>query len=145
MRKLALDLGTKTCGFAISDILEITPNALETIRFEENDFIKVIEQINKYMQEYQKTIDAIVLGYPLRSNGAKSERTLMVEDVADLIHQYFPNLNIYFTEEYGSTIEAEKILKQANLSNKKVRKNKDTLSAVVILSDFLNYGGQKIW
>ncbi|SYV90327.1 Holliday junction resolvase, partial [Metamycoplasma alkalescens] len=35
MRKLALDLGTKTCGFAISDLNASISFALETLKFEE--------------------------------------------------------------------------------------------------------------
>ncbi|WP_406617551.1 Holliday junction resolvase RuvX [Mycoplasmopsis adleri] len=145
MRKLGLDLGTKTCGLAITDADAIIASPLETIRFEENDFQKLIEEIEKLQKEYSNSIDALVLGYPLRSNGTKSERTLMVEEVADLLHEHFLDLSIYFTEEYGTTIMAERILKSANLSNKKTRKAKDTLSAVIILNEFLNNGGQKIW
>ncbi|WP_029513216.1 Holliday junction resolvase RuvX [Mycoplasmopsis primatum] len=143
MRKLAFDLGTKTCGFAITDILGISVNPLETIYFEENNFMDVIEKVRFYLEEYQNSIDAFVLGYPLRSNGSKSERTLMVENFSSILRNHFSDINIYFTEEYGSTIKAERILKDAKMSNKKTRKNKDTLSAVIILSDFLNYGGRK--
>ncbi|WP_027334831.1 Holliday junction resolvase RuvX [Mycoplasmopsis felifaucium] len=144
MRKLALDLGTKTCGFAISDIFEIIPNGLETIKFEENDFQKVIDKIKLIIKEYQNSIDGFVLGYPLRSNGAKSERTAMVEDFARMLHNQFPDQNIYFTDEYGSTMKAERTLKDGgNLSSKKTRQLKDKLSAVIILSDYLNYGGKK--
>ncbi|MBZ4195549.1 Holliday junction resolvase RuvX [Mycoplasma tauri] len=143
MRKLAFDLGTRTCGFAISDFLEISAQGLETIRFDENDFKTVIKKTNEYIKKYQSTIDCFVLGYPLRSNGTKSERTIMVENFAQILHDEFPNIPIFLTEEYGSTIKATNILKEANLSIKKVKKNKDTISAVIILNDFLNYGGKK--
>ncbi|VEU75368.1 Holliday junction resolvase [Mycoplasmopsis maculosa] len=143
MRKLALDLGTKTCGFAISDILEISANGLETIRFEDSDFESVLYKIEEILKNYQNSIDAFVLGYPLRSNGAKSERTLMVEEFADKLKNRFKNIEIYLTEEYGTTIKAERTLKDAKVNNKKTRALKDTLSAVLILNDFLHYGGKK--
>ncbi|MGV2393297.1 UNVERIFIED_CONTAM: Holliday junction resolvase RuvX [Campylobacter lari] len=143
MRKLALDLGTKTCGFAISDILEISANGLETIRFDEKDFEKVILKIEEYIKSYQKTIDTFVLGYPLRSNGTKSERTMMVEDFAFVLKEKFPNIDVFLTDEYGTTIKAERTLKDAKMSIKNTRRIKDTLSAVIILNEFLHYGGKK--
>ncbi|CBH40651.1 Holliday junction resolvase RuvX [Mycoplasmopsis agalactiae] len=143
MRKLAFDLGTKTCGFAISDILEISANAIETIYFSENDFNAVINKVKEYIKQYQNSIDAFVLGYPLRSNGTKSERTLMVDDFAKLLALNFSNISIYLVDEYGSTIKAQRILKDVKFSNKKTKSKKDTLSAVIILNDFLQYGGQK--
>ncbi|ADR24958.1 Holliday junction resolvase RuvX [Mycoplasma bovis] len=143
MRKLSFDLGTKTCGFAISDILEISANALETIRFDENDFNVVITKVKEIIKMYQNSIDAFVLGYPLRSNGSKSERTVMVDNFATLLANEFPGINIYLVDEYGSTIKAQRILKDAKLSNKKTKSKKDTVSAVIILNDFLQYGGQK--
>lgn len=42
MRKLALDLGTKSCGFAISDLLGIIASGLDNFIYEENDFIVVL-------------------------------------------------------------------------------------------------------
>ncbi|WP_029608884.1 Holliday junction resolvase RuvX [Mycoplasma simbae] len=141
MRKLAFDLGTKTCGFAISDSSAIIASALTTITFEEQKFENVIEQVNKFINEY-KDIDSFILGYPLRSNGNKSERTIMVEDFAKLLHQHFDQ-NVYFVNEYGTTIQAENTLKSTKMSAKKRKQVKDTVSAVIILQEFLNYGGIK--
>ncbi|WP_416738098.1 Holliday junction resolvase RuvX [Mycoplasmopsis meleagridis] len=141
MRKIALDLGTKTCGLAISDSNNIISSSLKTIYFEENDFKKVIQELKILINEY--SIDAFILGYPLRSNGNKSERTLMVENFSKLLSSNFEQ-KIYFVEEYGSTIKATKILKDAKLSAKKRKNIKDSLSAKIILQDFLDYGGKEI-
>ncbi|KKB26851.1 putative Holliday junction resolvase YggF [Mycoplasmopsis meleagridis] len=141
MRKIALDLGTKTCGLAISDSNNIISSSLKTIHFEENDFKKVIQELKILINEY--SIDAFILGYPLRSNGNKSERTLMVENFSKLLCSNFEQ-KIYFVEEYGSTIKATKILKDAKLSAKKRKNIKDSLSAKIILQDFLDYGGKEI-
>lgn len=50
MRKLVFDLGIKTCGFVISDILEISVNVLEIIYFSENDFNVVINKVKEYIK-----------------------------------------------------------------------------------------------
>ena len=142
MRSLALDLGTKTCGFAISDENNIIASALETIYFDEQNFKVVKEQIKKYLKQYQ--IKNLVLGYPLRSNGAKSERTLMVEAFGQELKTEFNDLDIYLVNEYGTTIQATNVLKEAKLSIKKRNEKKDTLSAVLILQEYENYGGIKL-
>lgn len=141
MRKLSFDIGTKTCGFAITDSLSIIASPLETIYFEEQDFNKIIEKVNIFIEKYTD-IDSFVLGYPLRSNGDKSERTLMVESFANLLKKHFKQ-NIFLVNEYGSTIKAEQTLKMTKMSIEKRKKAKDTLSAVIILQDFLQYGGIK--
>ncbi|VEU76856.1 Holliday junction resolvase RuvX [Mycoplasmopsis columbina] len=141
MRKLALDLGTKTCGFAISDDSGIIASSLKTINFSELDFDQVINEIKEL--NCFNTIDTLILGHPLRSNGDKSERTLMIETFAQQLKKTF-NLKVFLVDEYGSTIKAQKILKEAKLSINKRKKHKDTLAATFILQDFLDYGGKEI-
>ncbi|WP_029512549.1 Holliday junction resolvase RuvX [Mycoplasmopsis iners] len=141
MRKLALDLGTKTCGFAISDDNAIISTGLKTIRFEENDFEAVIQAIKDI--NVKGDIDALILGYPLRSNGSKSERTIMVDEFAQKLKQIFDQ-KVYLVDEYGSTIKAQNILKSAKLSIQKRNEIKDTLAAKIILQDFLDYGGMEV-
>ncbi|ADN69004.1 Holliday junction resolvase RuvX [Mycoplasmopsis fermentans] len=142
MRALALDLGTKTCGFAISDEGMIIASALETLHFEENDFNAIIEQIKIYQKTYK--IDKLVLGKPLRSNNTSSERTVLFESFAHKLKGIFKDYKIYQVNEYGTTIAATNILKEAKLSIKKRKAHKDTLSAVLILQEFLNYGGVEL-
>ncbi|MCU4117117.1 Holliday junction resolvase RuvX [Mycoplasma zalophi] len=141
MRKLALDLGTRTCGFAITDDDNIIVTGLENFRFEENNFQAVINKITEYIKQY-KTIDTLVLGHPLRSNGTKSERTEMVENFKKVLEDQF-NLDVVLVNEYGSTIAAESILIEAGFKRKKRKGVKDKLAAQLILEDYLNYHFKK--
>ncbi|WP_029906006.1 Holliday junction resolvase RuvX [Mycoplasmopsis opalescens] len=143
MRTIGLDLGTKTCGFAISDSLGISANALYTIRFDLNDFSMVEDELIKIISEY-KDVDSIVIGLPLRSDGSYSERTQLFYEFAKKISLKNTNLNVYLVNEYGSTKQAESTLKQTKMSIAKRKKVKDTVSSVIILQDFLNYGGVKL-
>lgn len=138
MRKLALDLGSKTCGFAISDLNNIIVTGLENFYFQEWHFIRVIEKINYYLYEsqYQKQIDAIVLGYPTRMDLSKSARTIMVEKFAQRLKTHF-DLPVFFQDERQSTINAENILQQAGYNNRQRKAKKDSLAAQLILEDFL--------
>ncbi|APJ38528.1 Holliday junction resolvase RuvX [Mycoplasmopsis pullorum] len=142
MRKLALDLGTRTCGFAISDEMCIIASPLENFRFSENAFNLVIEKVFLYLSEY-KTIDKIILGYPLRMNGTKSERTVMVEEFKIKLENHLSesnfNIPVILINEQNSTKNAESVLIEAGMTRQKRKLHKDKLAAVLILEDFLNY------
>ncbi|AZZ65218.1 Holliday junction resolvase RuvX [Metamycoplasma phocicerebrale] len=138
MRKLALDLGTKTCGFAISDLNEIIVSGLETLRFEEWHFIDVIKRVVYYLNdsEYKNEIDAIILGYPLRMDLQKSSRTKMVEKFQKRLQENL-SIPVCLQDERESTINAENILFEAGYNGKKRKSKKDSLAAQLILEDYL--------
>lgn len=138
MRKLCLDLGTKTCGFAISDNLNIIATGLENYFFQERKFSEVIKKVKWYLNEseYKNEIDTIVLGYPLRMDLSKSERTLMVENFKLILAKEI-NLPIIFQDERQTTINAENILQSAGYSKIKRKTKKDSLAAQLILEDYL--------
>ncbi|MCU4706758.1 Holliday junction resolvase RuvX [Mycoplasma sp. CSL7503-lung] len=136
MRKLGLDLGTKSCGFAITDESEIISSSIENFMFEENNFNFVIERIKYYLSIYK--IDGFVLGYPLKISGDKSDRTLMVEEFKVLLEKNF-NIPIMLVNEQYSTKRAKEILKQGGLNTTKSKKYKDSLAAQIILNDYLDY------
>lgn len=138
MRKLALDLGIKTCGFAISDFNCIIAKGLENYYFPTKKFSEVISKIKWYIydSEYKNEIDEIILGYPLRMDLSKSERTIMVENFQKMLQREV-DLKITFQDERQSTINAEEILKLANYSKTRRKTKKDSLAAQLILEDYL--------
>ena len=138
MRKLALDLGIKTCGFAISDFNCIIEKGLENYYFTTKKFSEVINKIKWYIydSEYKNEIDEIILGYPLRMDLSKSERTIMVENFQKMLQREV-DLKITFQDERQSTINAEEILKLANYSKTRRKTKKDSLAAQLILEDYL--------
>ena len=138
MRKLALDLGVKTCGFAISDFNCIIAKGLENYYFTTKKFSEVINKIKWYIydSEYKNEIDEIILGYPLRMDLSKSERTIMVENFRKMLQREV-DLKITFQDERQSTINAEEILKLANYSKNRRKTKKDSLAAQLILEDYL--------
>ncbi|AXE60865.1 Holliday junction resolvase RuvX [[Mycoplasma] phocae] len=138
MRKLCLDLGTKTCGFAISDPLGIIATGLENFNFEENHFKLVIAKVLYYLNEsnFKNEIDTIVLGYPIRMDLSKSKRTYMVERFASRLSEII-SLPIEFQDERQSTINAEEILINAGFNSKKRKTKKDSLAAQLILEEYL--------
>ncbi|WBP83957.1 Holliday junction resolvase RuvX [Mycoplasmopsis edwardii] len=136
MRKLGLDIGSASCGFAITDESEIIATSLVNLKFNERDFEQIYKQIEQYLKEYK--IDGFVIGYPLKIDGQKSSTTLMVEEVASQIKEKF-GLPMMFINEQYSTKKAHDIMIDAGLSRQKRKQKKDKLAAQIILQDYLEY------
>ena len=69
---LGLDLGEKTLGIAISDLMGIIATGVENFRFESCDFDKAMERVHFYVK--RDMIKEIALGLPLNMNGSMSPR-----------------------------------------------------------------------
>lgn len=140
MRKLAFDLGTKSCGFAITDENEIISSGLENFTMSENDFEAVFNKVRKFMNEYK--IDGFVIGYPTKISGQKSERTIMVEEFSQKLYQRFKIPFLFVNEQY-STKKSQENLINIGLSSKKRKAIKDKMAAQLILQDYLDYHKNK--
>lgn len=64
---IGLDLGSKTCGIAISDALQMIARALTTVRFESDDYEACLQEVLKILQEQK--VKEVVLGLPKHMNG----------------------------------------------------------------------------
>lgn len=137
MRKLALDIGTKTCGFAITDESEIIASNLETLRYQEDQALeKIIEYIKNLEAKYK--IDGLIIGYPIKLDGSKSPTTLFVEKVVAALKQNL-NLPYLLINEQYSTKKAHQIMINAGLTRQKRKLHKDKMAAQLILEDYLEY------
>lgn len=133
MRKLGLDVGLKSCGIAVSDLLGITAQGKENFKFEEADW----ETLINHLQTYLKDVDTIVIGYPLLPSGDKSQTTLMIEEFKEILASKV-NIPIVFVEEFGTTKKAHEVMIDAGLTREKRKLYKDKIAAVLILQDYLN-------
>lgn len=134
MRYLGLDLGTRNLGVAISDTSHIIASPLTVIRFPEGQYEIALEELKKILDEYQ--ISKIALGLPKNMNGSEgfaSERSRLFKE---LLEQNI-DIPVYLVDERLSTMEAENILLEADLSRKKRKKVIDGVAAVIILETFI--------
>lgn len=134
MRYLGLDLGTRTLGVAISDTSHIIASPLTVIRFPEGHYEIALEELRKILEEYK--ISKIALGLPKNMNGSEgfaSERSRLFKE---LLEQNI-DIPIYLVDERLSTMEAENILLEADLSRKRRKKVIDGVAAVIILETFI--------
>lgn len=135
MRKIGLDLGSRSCGIALSDPLNITAQGKENFRFEEKDWDTLMNHLDSYFNEYE--IDKIIIGYPTLPSGDKSKTTLMVEEVEEIIKNRFKLPVIRISEDY-TTKRAHEVMIQSGLTRKKRKLHKDKLAAQLILADYLD-------
>ena len=132
MRILALDVGTKTIGVAVSDELRIAARGVTTIK--RTDLKRDLEALRKIIDQYSPS--EVLVGVPYNNDGAVSKRGEVILKFVEKIKNSF-SLPIELWDESFSTVDAEKILLEADLSRKKRRKVIDKLAAVFILQDYL--------
>ena len=134
MRIMGLDLGTRTIGVAVSDEMGLIARGIETIRRSgtKNDLARLHELVQK------EEVGAFVLGYPKNMNGTIGERGKASAAFSKLLQTEFPDAKITLWDERLSTVAAEKVLIDADLTRKKRKKVIDMMAAVVILQNYLD-------
>jgi len=131
-RILGLDVGSKTIGIAVSDPLGITAQGLQTIRRKNKrlDF----EQLGRIVGEYQ--IAEIVVGYPLRLSGNEGTQSEKIQHFAEDLRVRF-GLPVHLWDERLTSSQANRILREADLSIKKRGEAVDRMAAVLILQNWM--------
>lgn len=132
MRILGLDLGTKTLGLAITDKSNTLASVLGVLKF--NEYKELIPKLRDIISE--KNITLLVLGLPKNmdnSLGFAAERSL---NFKGLLEKEF-GLPIELIDERLTTVAAEKVLLEADLSRKKRKNVIDGVAAAFILESYL--------
>lgn len=131
-RILALDVGTKRIGVAVSDPLGITAQGLETIQRQNKrrDWEALGGVLNKY------DIKEIVVGLPLRLSGAEGTQSEKMRRFAEELHEKF-GLPVHLWDERWTSTEANRLLRETNLSIEKRGKAVDRMAAILILQSWL--------
>ena len=133
-RILALDVGDRRIGMAMSDLLGWTAQPLYTIHRtkDEEDLGKIVEVIKQY------DIGTIVCGLPKNMDstvGFQGEKTMQfVEQLQQMIP---PEIKVVFQDERLSTKEAKQVTHTSGVKKKKKKNMIDTIAAVFILETYL--------
>ncbi|WP_342525325.1 Holliday junction resolvase RuvX [Chryseomicrobium sp. FSL W7-1435] len=135
MRKMGLDVGTRTVGVAISDALGWTAQGIETIKIHEENGEFGLKRLAELIQEY--TVTEVVIGYPKNMNNTIGPRAEASERFAQLIQDTF-NLPIVLWDERLTTMAADRMLIDADVSRKKRKLVIDKMAAVMILQGYLD-------
>ena len=136
-RILGLDMGTKRIGLAVSDPLGITAQGLEVWvrRGREAD----LDHILKVAREYQ--VQQIVVGLPRHLDGRPGAAAPEIQEFAAALGQALGG-EVIFWDERLTTVAAERLLIQADVSRKRRRRVVDQLAAVLILQSYLDWQEQ---
>ena len=132
MRILAIDLGEKRIGLAVSDLLGITAQGLPTIHIKSEQ--EICQKIMEVIKE--KNVDRIVFGLPKNMNGTLGPQAKKVQEYAQKLEK-LSNLPVDFEDERLSTVRAEQVLLEADTSRAKRKKVVDKLAAMIILQSYL--------
>jgi len=131
---MALDMGTKRVGVAVSDAMGWTAQGLEVMAREPREaFYTAIE---KLVREHE--VERLVLGLPRRMDGTlgpEAQRVLAVrKDLEERL-----SIEVTTWDERLSTAAAERVLLEADMSRRKRKKVVDKVAATFILQGYLDY------
>ena len=134
-RILALDLGRRRIGLALSDPLGISAQGLETLqRTTIREDIAAIAAL-----AHQHNVALVLLGHPLNMSGDEGRQAVYTREFADKLHER-TGLKVRFWDERLTSKEAERVLKQSGVSIEKRAQAVDRLAAVILLASFLDSG-----
>ena len=133
-RILALDVGSKTIGLAVSDPLGITAQGLETIRRKNKraDFAVLEDVLRRH------GVQEIVVGYPLRMSGSEGAQSERMAAFAEDLRRRFA-LPVHLWDERLTSAQANRLLRETNMSIHRRAQVVDRLAAVLILQSFLDH------
>ena len=133
MRILAFDLGKRRIGLALTDPLRITAQGMDT--FERTNIREDIARLMTLVQE--KEVSLMLFGNPLHMSGDESRQTEYVRVFADRL-SVATGIPYEMWDERLTSVEAERILRESGLKERRERKGiVDKLSAVILLNSYL--------
>jgi putative holliday junction resolvase len=135
LRIMGLDVGSKTVGIALSDELGWTAQGLETLKINEEENVFGFDEIGKIIKEYE--VGKVVVGLPKNMNGTIGPRGEASQFYARELEERF-GIPAILWDERLTTVAAERVLLEADMSRKKRKKVIDKMAAVMILQGYLN-------
>lgn len=131
-RILAIDLGMKRTGLAVTDPLKIIATALETVE---------TSRLEVYLKNYvaRESVERLVLGFPRRLNNEDNEMTPHVRTLEVRLKEIFPSIPVSLIDERFTSSLAQHAMIEGGMKKKdrRVKGNVDKISAVLILQSWL--------
>lgn len=133
-RVLSIDYGKKRTGLAVTDPLQIIANGLTTV--ETKNLFDFLMQYTRH-----ETVERIVVGKPMQTNGLPSENLARVENFVNRWRKANPTIPVEYYDERFTSVLAHKAIINSGVKKKARRENKglvDEVSATIILQDYMN-------
>jgi putative holliday junction resolvase len=131
-RILGLDVGSKRIGIAVSDLLGVTAQGLETLQRQNKrlDF----EKLEKLARDY--SIAEVVVGFPLRMSGAEGTQAEKMRRFADELRERL-QIPVHLWDERLTSAEANRLLRETDMSIQRRGQVVDQMAAVLILQSWM--------
>ena len=133
-RLLAIDYGRKRCGLAVTDILQITPGGLATVRTHE-----LIDYLKNYIAK--EPVERFIIGLPMNINGKESESMTYLRPFLKQLEKAIPNIPVTMVDERFTSTLAQRTIIEAGIGKQRRREDKglvDEVSAVIILQTYMS-------
>jgi putative Holliday junction resolvase len=133
-RVLALDVGKKRIGLAVSDELGLTAQGLETLqRNRIRDDLSRLEELTQDLN-----VGTLLIGKPLHMSGDESRQSEYTREFADRLARQ-TSLPVVFWDERLTSAEAERMLRETGATLEQKKKSVDRLSAMLLLESYLEF------
>jgi putative Holliday junction resolvase len=132
-RVLAMDLGKRRIGLAVSDELGVTAQGLETLH--RTNMRQDLAYLDRLVRD--RNVELILMGHPLHMSGRESRQSEYTKDFAAKLTER-TGVPIEFWDERLTTVAAQRVLKDSGISIEKRAQAVDRLSAVILLESYLD-------
>lgn len=132
---IGLDLGSRTCGVALSDALGMIATPVKTIRFEEDDYDSALDQVEDLIDA--NNVTKVILGLPKHMNGDVGVRGKISIRFKELLEEE-RQVEVILWDERLTTVSAQKSMIASNMNRRKRHQMVDTMAAVIILQSYLD-------
>lgn len=131
-RVLGLDVGARRIGIAISDPLGITAQGLETLHRKNKKYD--LSYLHRIIRDHQ--ITEIVVGLPLRMSGVEGAQAEKIQIFAEDLRKHF-KLPVHLWDERLTSAEANRLLRETDMSIEKRGQAVDRMAAILILQGWM--------
>jgi putative Holliday junction resolvase len=132
-RTAGLDVGEKTIGIAVSDLLGITAQGLDTVR--RSDPEADLQQVVDILKEYE--VNLVVIGLPKNMNNTIGPSAERAKEFGDELSKRI-DIEIKYWDERLTTASAQRALLEGDVSRKKRKQVVDKIAAVMILQNYMD-------
>jgi putative holliday junction resolvase len=131
-RVLALDVGKRRIGLAISDELGITAQGIETLQ--RTRIRADLEKLKDVARQWN--VRSLLVGKPLHMSGSESRQSEYTREFAERLGRYL-QLPVIFLDERLTSVEADRLMRESGASLDERKNSVDRLAAVLLLESYL--------
>lgn len=132
-RIMGLDYGDSRTGVAVSDLLGITAQGVESIKHTGEK--QLIQRLSQIIKEYQ--VNKIVIGLPLNMNASSGQRVEKTKKFIEKLKNEF-GLEVETIDERLTTVASHRTMTELGVNKNKKKNIVDMMSAVLILQMYMD-------